>query len=501
MAFEITSPNTGATLSAQVDPKVLWSRGISIYEGEEDPFMQMEGGSDSIIETKTETAAGAGTTIKFQVSSDYGDEGKQGDELFEEADDFEEDLLGEFELTVDWIRHATRITKRGGEIMGLANELKRHTPRKLGRWLGKHKSHSMQMTFLHKTNSANHFYTARSQDAITMSDGLTYDEIIKGGAILKPLGGAAAKVGRDKNGNPVWGAVVLATDNATYGLKLDPVYRLNLQNGFDRGVANLLWSGGVASVDGHVIKEYVPKRGDIEGAVGSPLNPQALLGGAITGATTTFDIKGGGNATSAAKTKKKYFKYFPKYAYSWRPAQGSRAADVLSATSEVCWDLTALGEDGATANVFYVRITNPPNAATDAGKWAIYECSANDGNKLTVSARLGASDSGIRYQTVGEVTWDASKHTVTHGVGSLVTLCNAKGVPLGATLFLYRQAAYRGYGSVRNQRQEQRHNGDFVMDTYIESVFGQTLCEDRIGNKPGVAVIKHAIMYPGIIDA
>jgi hypothetical protein len=90
---------------------------------------------------------------------------------------------------------------------------------------------------------------------------------------------------------------------------------------------------------------------------------------------------------------------------------------------------------------------------------------------------------------------------VTHGVGSLVTLCNAKGVPLGATLFLYRQAAYRGYGSVRNQRQEQRHNGDFVMDTYIESVFGQCLCEDRIGNKPGVAVIKHAIMYPGIIDA
>ena len=38
----------------------------------------------------------------------------------------------------------------------------------LGRWLGKAKSHSMQMTMLHKTNSANHFYTAGNQDSITL---------------------------------------------------------------------------------------------------------------------------------------------------------------------------------------------------------------------------------------------------------------------------------------------------------------------------------------------
>jgi hypothetical protein len=120
---------------------------------------------------------------------------------------------------------------------------------------------------------------------------------------------------------------------------------------------------------------------------------------------------------------------------------------------------------------------------------------------MTTSARLGATDSGQRYQTVGQVTWDANKHTVTHGEGSLVTLCNAAGVSLGATLFLYRQAAYRGYGSVRNQRQEDSKNGNFVQERYIESVFGQCLREDTRGNKPAIAVIKHAIFYPGIIDA
>jgi len=504
MAYSESGPNTGASLSAQMDPKVLWSAGIDLAEAEEDPFMQMEGGGDAIISTKTETSAGAGTTIKFQVTSDYGDEGKQGDEIFEDEDDFEEEIFNDFELTVDWVRHATRFTKRSGEIMGIMGELKRKIPIKLGRWLGKYKSHSMLMTMLHKTNAANHFYTASSQNAISAGDGLTYDEIVKGGAILKPLGGQPAVISTEGK-NTIWGAVVLATDNATYGLKLDPIYRQNLQTGFTQGRDNLLWKGGVANVDGHLVKEYVPLRGDIEGAVGSPLNPQALLGVAINGvgagATATFDIKGGGNATSAAKTKKKYFKYFPKYAFRWRPGQGTRTADTLSATSEICWDLEALGKDGTTANVFYVRVTNPPNAATDPGKWCIYEVSANDGNKLTVSARLGATDSGIRYQTLGAVTWDASKHTVSHGEGSLVTLCNSAGVSLGATLFLYRQAAYRGYGSVRNQRQEDSKNGNFVQERYIESVFGQCLREDTRGNKPAIAVIKHAIFYPGIIDA
>lgn len=478
-----------------MSPRTLWDRAVSIYEGEEDPFMNLEGGSDAIIETKTETAAGAGATIKFTVTSDFGDEGKQGDEVFEDSDDFEEMLLGEFELTVDWIRGATRWKKRGMEIMGLGSELVRKVPQQLGRWLGKMKSHSMQMTLLHKSNANNHFYAGGlGQNGITMGDTLTYDEIIKGGAILKPLGGVPAKIGRDKMNNPIWGAIVLATDNATFGLKQDPVYRANLQTAMDRGNGNPIFSGGFVMLDGHGIKEYVPKRGDIEGAVGSPLNPQALLGVAITAGTTTFDIKGGGNAVSAAKTKKKYYKFFPKYAYPWRPG------DVLSPTSEICWDLEDLGQDGVTEDVFYVRIQNPPNAATDPGKWCIYEISANDGNKLTVSARLGSAASGIRYTTVGAVTFDAGIHTAVHAVGALVVLCNSAGVPLGATPFMYRQMAYRGYGSVRNQRQEDSHNGGFVQERYIESVFGQCLREDRVGNKPGIAIIKHAISYPGTID-
>ncbi len=495
MAFEITSPNTGATLAAQVDARKLWDRAVTINEQEEDPFMFLEGGSDAIVETKTETAAGAGTKITFTVTSEFGDEGMVGDELFEEGDDFEEMLVGDFDLEVDWLRGATRWTKRGMEVMGLGSELTKGVPQRLGRWLGKQKSHRLQMTFLHKTSRNNHFYTAANQNAVTMSNCLLYDEIVKGGAILQPLGGKPARIGKDREGNSIFGAAVMATNNATYGLKKDSTYRTMLQNGFNRGMENLLWSGGVANVDGHFIKEYTPQRGDIEGAVGSPLNPQALLGVAITAGTTTFDIKGGGNGTSAAKTKKKYFKYFPKYAFKFLPS------DVLSTTSEVCWDLEALGQDGATANVFYVRVTNPPNAATDPGKWCMYEISANDGNKLTVSARLGSAASGIRYTTLGAVTYSSGSHTAEHGVGSLITLCNNRGVPLGATLFLYRQAAYRGYGSVRNQRQEDSHNGGFVQERYIESVFGQCVRQDRVGNMPAVAVIKHAIHYPGIIDS
>lgn len=496
--FNGNGPNDGSALKAQIDPRLLWDKAVSIHEGEEDPFMNLEGGKDSVIETKTETAAGAGNTIKFTVTSEFGDEGKMGDELFEVGDDFEEMLLGEFELTVDWLRGATRWKKRGMEIMGLGSELVRKVPQQLGSWLGKMKSHSMLQTVLHKSNGNNHFYVdSAGQDAMTMGDTLTYDAIVKGGAILKPLGGTPAKIGRDSQNNPIWGAVVLATDNATFGLKMDPVYRANLQNGFDRGAKNLLFSGGVAAVDGHMIKEYVPRRGDIEGAVGSPLNPQALLGEAIAAGTTTFFIKGGGNPVSAAKTKKKFYKYFPKFAFRWS------IADVLATTgaaAKLCWNLITSPQT-STAEVFYVRVQNPPNADVDPGKWGMYEISANDGNKLTVSGRLGSAASGIRYTTLGGVTYAAGTHSEVHAPGSLVVLCNRLGTPLGATLVMYKRMAYRGYGSVRNQRQEDSHNGGFVQERYIESVFGQCLREDRVGNKPGVAIVKHAISYPGIIDS
>lgn len=495
--INIAGPNTGASLSAQIAARQLWDKAVSIYEGEEDPFMNLEGGKESIIETKTDTASGAGTKIKYTVTSEFGDEGKMGDELFEVGDDFEEMLLGEFELSVDWLRGATRWTKRGQEVLGLGTELTRKVPHQLGAWMGKMKSHSMMMTMLHKTGSGNHFYVdPLGEDNMDFGDTLTYDAIIKGGAILKPLGGQPARIGKDPQGNPIWGACVMGTDNAIFGLKQDPVYRTNLQHAFDKGAGNYLFSGGVAKLDGHLIKEYVPKRGDVEGAVGSPFNPQALLGEGISAGTTTFDIKGGGNPTSAAKVKKKFYKYFPKYAYRWMPG------DVLSTTSDLCWKLQALGQDGATQKVFYVRIQNPPNAAVDPGKWGFYEVSANDGNKLTVSARLGpTSNSGIRYTTLGGVAWSASVNSTTHAAGSLVVLCNRKGTPLGATPFMYRGMAYRGYGSVRNNRTEDSYNGGFVQERYIESVFGQCMRKDRVGNIPAVAIMKHAISYPGLIDS
>lgn len=506
--INISGPNTGTTLSAQIDPRKIWDRAVSIHEGEEDPFMNLEGGKDAVIETKTETAAGAGNTIKFTVTSEFGDEGKMGDELFEIGDDFESMLLNDFELTVDWLRGATRWTKRANEIMGLGTELTRKVPQQLGSWLGKMKSHAMLMTMLHKSAANNHFYAdSGGEDTLTIGDTLTWDLIMKGGAILKPLGGTPAKIGRDPSGNPIWGAVVMGTDNAIFGLKNDPVYRAMQQTAMDRGAGNFVYTGGISKVDGHLIKEYVPRRGDIEGAVGSPLNPQALLGVAITAGSSTFDIKGGGNATSAAKTKKKYTKYFPKFAFRWSVIN---VLEDLAYNTARCWKLHQTGyNNGAdipASNVFYVRIQNPPNAATDPGKWGFYEVSGNDGNKLTVSARLGGTaNSGVSldicHTTIGGVTWNAAQNSATHAEGSLVVLCNKIGTPLGATPFMYRGMAYRGYGSVRNNRTEDSHNGGFVQERYIESVFGQCLREDRAGNKPALAIMKHGISYPGLIDA
>ena len=120
----------------------------------------------------------------------------------------------------------------------------------------------------------------------------------------------------------------------------------------------MLFDGGYAAPKGHIIAEYTPIDHDGEGAIGSPLNPQARLGVAIAPGTAAIAIQGGGNATSAAKVKKKFFKYFPNYAYLF-----------IGNTNAAAGGSTAVAQDGLT---HYVLIINPPNAATDPNKIGMY---------------------------------------------------------------------------------------------------------------------------------
>ena len=474
------SPSKLKGQDADLEAKI-WAAGARKYEDTEDIFTTLEGGENALIETETRLSAGVGHEITFRQESGFYGEGKLDENDFEADDEYEELLMASDKLRVGYIRNATTEWFLTGDELGMGNELNRNLNEKLGEWLGREKSWQMAMSLIHQVKQDNHWPIA-SLGLETLSDAT---------ALLRPMGGTPAYLKKDTNGNDIYGLCYLTSTEGMSVLKDDTEFNDRLKHAGERGRGNPLFTGESVMLDGNLIKHWDIKDHDGEGPVGSPLNPKAFLGAAIAAGTATFDIKGGGYLTAANKTKKMYFRYFPAYNFKFA-GSSSVAVDAFS---------HFLHLNGADKR-FYVTIVNPKNAATDPGKWCIYECSVNNGNKLVVTKRLGpgtssSDDVGVRSWRVGSVIWDAAKHTQTHGEGSLIYWSTAAGVPQGRTIGMGKGAARRGYGQFRAKRFHQQIQGGQKHELFIGSVFGQRPRVDRIKRNPAVIVLTHPIKYPG----
>lgn len=479
------SPNTGDSLAA-MDPdavRKLWQKGVDVFEQSEDFFDPMEGGKNAIIETITDTSKGNGQKIRFEVMSGFYMPPHKGERLFETKEHFEKIRIDGDELTVDFLRHAVRFTERMEEVMGMRGEIVIGLSEESGKWLGRLKTEQLFMMYREDLPAANVVYAGgHNEDTLVSADTLNYNEILGGNAQLKRLGGTPAQTATSKNGQPIWKNCVVATSDALFSLDTDSAWRSILATTRSEEDARTIFEGGYTNVKGNVIKEYQPIDHDGLGPIGSPLNAKAMLGNAITAGTGSFDIQGGGSADAAAEgaltnPKTIFFRDFKNYAYEF-----------LIGANVVQDDRT-----------HYVMIMNPPNDPVAPNKWGMYAyTTGNDGNKITVTGRLGATPSGLVNSTLGAVVFDSNVNTETHPEGSLIMQCNRKGTILGATLFLGRRSARRGYGKWRNRRTQQDMEGGFVQDRFITSVFGQAPRKDRLHRVPGAMVLWHAIKYAGV---
>ena len=482
MSFDPTSPNTGATLAAQAAVRKLWKKGLDMHEQNTDFWAEFEGPTPrSVIRVENGTADGRGQKITFTSAAGFYRKPHHGDEMFLTPDDFEKLKIHDYEMVVDWLRNGVRYNKRMEEYMGMRGEISSGFNEEMGKWLGRTKSHLLFMMFLHKVHeSSKTVINGKTIDTLGGGDTLDWDAVETVYTQMKRLGGWPAIGGRNReNGQAIFRNFLVATTDALDSLSKDPTYRGLLQHADTKGAMNYLFKEGFRDVKGQIIKEYNPIDHDGLGPIGSPLNPKAELGVAITAGTAAFDIKGGGSAAAAALTEYDYFCDFPNYAYKF--CEG----DALSA--------------GNTP--FYVLVVNPPNGTADANKMGFYKCVANNGNKITVTERLGSAASGIRNTTVGSVTWDTGKwqgkHTDVHPEGAMVYLANAKGQPIGYSLYLGGSAAYRGYGIYRGHRSQQIHEGGFVTDVFITTVLGQEPRRDVRNRTPGIVRLAHSVNYAG----
>jgi hypothetical protein len=489
MPFQDIAPaTTGNTLNAQDSGKnfrTLWNSGAEIGEEEEDFLQQFEGPSERFpVWAENDTSKGAGSKKVFTTTSGYYREGKYGEGLFDTTAEFEEDDISSYEVRCDFIRNAASRSIRSDEFMGIKGELKSMVPLKLGRWLGRTKKDQIMGLAVHKLPNENRLFSnSKTLATLGTADVLDWDDIVTAGAAMKPLGGEAFRVSKDGR-NMISSQLFIPPEQAATSLRLDTNYINLLGNAGERGGQNNLFKGGYPDIDGHTIAPHNALNHAGKGPVGSFLAPEAYLGLAFPAPANNNArvITGGGSDNTAGLVginKPLWFKFFAGHAFQFI-------------------DTGAIAQN---VGPHFAIIYN--TSGVNVGKWGMIEyTTGNDGNAITVVRHLADNGAlatgGARAPSVGSVTWNPALNTEVWASGALIIPCNVKGVPFAHTMVLGAGAIVRCYGSMRNQRDEESINGNFVKRTFITSVFGQSLRTDRKGRVPAAMLLTTAIKRPGI---
>lgn len=503
--FAYEGNNTLSNLTAQDSKFIpeLWSNLAQRADWERDFFAAHEDmNPNSICQCRADFSVMKGRTINMRTDDhDYYGDGVMGETIMTESED---EQPGSFPVSVDFYRDRGEYTAAMQFASGMASEINDRVPQKLGGWLGWKKSKIGFMMLRDRVSSEHTFYagSATSIDTIKSADTITVDDIAKFTQVIKRHGANPLKIiNPGEKRNVITRMGFISTNDALTSLVATSDYKDLVTNAGERGNGNVQFSGGFVDLAaGSIVNriyEVVALAHANRGPIGSPLQPEALLGTAISAGTTAISVTGGGNATNGAITKYKYFQFFrgcPFYYSSF--------------------DLQAAGVD-----TYYFLIINMSGA--DAGKVGMYSYTGsgftNSGNAITITNRLGSAASGARVTTLGNVTWNTgvwlNKHTDAHPSGSLIVQCNSYGVPICASLPVGGGALLRAYGGISDLdfgpgtvrmskgtvATTQKGDGGFLTMRYIASCFGHALYKrtgDSLTKNSGV--VWHAYNPAGV---
>lgn len=487
----IQTNNTYDQLSTMVPDLVRkhWDMGCRFGERAADVWQQFEGSRpEDIIQTEHRPAAGKGATVVFKTMARFAKMGKMGSGLFLDPGDFERAVVNGFSVTVDYVRHAYSQEERMEEIAGMRDEIRRNIHELQGIWMGEKKSELTDLTMLLKATGNNtQFANGRTFASLTASDTISYGDILEARNTIRRYVKPANIKYRGKNA--VKSYLFMSPCDALTDLELELVNSSIISEGDTRGEGNFTFSGGWLPMRGQTIIERDVVDEARLGPVGCPQAPKAYLGNAIAAGTDDVTIKGNWNANGAEETDTAPFRWFPMYSYVFRGSGSS--IDQFNPASG------SLDNNTWAKAPRYVKIINLTGA--NRLKWGFYEFDANNGETLTTSKRLAETTAGATaLQTIGGVTWDSDVNTDAHPEGSLIIPCTENGVPYAATYVLGAGSLMRAYGKDRLKRTTEHHNGGFIEQRYVQSIFGQAPTYDVLGRMQGYRVLIHAIRYPDL---
>lgn len=290
---DMTVTQLNAAIPTLWDPKVRLDAARKSFFGK---FVGNERSNMPIIERKDFTQE-PGNQINIQIMSQLLQEGVTGDTTLENAE--EQFTLGQISITPNVLRHAVAINWRAKKqinfdaIMGIGNLL--------SSWLARRIDEDMWNELLINNAPAQMFAgNATSIATLNNTCSIGSDELSRGRVALERQGALPIKTVMDGEGEVDWYGCVISEVDA-YQLKLDPIWKNNIQYADVRGDKNRIFTGALGYYDG--IWVYVYRGVKFGGRLGSFLRPEAAVTTTLTSVATTLTVGTNANVN--------YTKFFP----------------------------------------------------------------------------------------------------------------------------------------------------------------------------------------------
>lgn len=464
-SYPVVNATTVANLTTMTAKarEELWVRRIVVGSDrlyQDNPFadgMMGKPGSGKAVITITDTEKVAGNTVNIPTVAGFGGPGVAGEgnrigsEQKIRIGNFTVQI-GRFWFGVAFTAVARDETVIGGKLDQLIND-------GLKAQMAKKKSDDIMMKMIQRAGTSGRNYllpAGCSTRADLVSASVMNTTLIStGGVNLNSNGGKPMRQGKDTGGSTRSQYTLLGTNHGLLPLDTEDAYTEARISAGVRGDANSAFTGNYDDWLGHTIYRWEQIDHGNFGPVGSPLLPRAYLGVAITNATTSTEVKGGGSAAAAAVTPApNYFEFFSNAPYTFFNGE-------------------TIAADAATQR--YLIIRNP------SGSYGVFPYILNDGNKITISGAQVAIGVGTETDDFVE--------------GALIHECNVQGTTFCKHIYLAQEAVASGAGSINGsktapeygKRTEEHRNHDMDHAIGCEAVWG---CE---------AVKRPDLVYPGFI--
>jgi len=453
---------------------------LDVTKSNSNILAQLQGsmGDNKPFVLKDDLSKGAKDTVHFNVGTSLGQAGRRGTQV---AVNYEEPLFhNSWQVQIDSLRVVVGWNEITRVVATTGQSWEEVYAQLVGERIGQIEQEDMLMRMRQRSGGLNTLRPGNrtSVDALHYDDTLDTLTLNRAITTLGTLGAKPATIGKMSGGMPLNRYVCLGSNTALEPIWNDPTFTQSLLHAAVNGPTNAYWTGDLPDWRGTVIKRWDIVNHDNPGAIGSTIQPQAVLGDPITTASTTFTVSGGGRTQASLSTAAALYKPF-EYFYGCDKLFGENIS---------------YGSDSA---VYYFLVIDP----TD-GKWCMYSyvgsgAFGSNGNNITITNRLAASASGAAVTTLGNWSWDASQNKEAFPTGSLIVQVNANVVPVGDVFVFGADAGAKAYGQVKNKRIKQLTDYDALVGYGVHTIYGADMRQDTLGNYRGFMRIQCAYELPG----